>query len=176
MKNTAELVQSKIRDIQDFPKAGILFKDITTAMKDADTLSLITDWFYEQLEGRGIDYVIGIEARGFFFAPLAAYKLGAGFIPVRKPGKLPAAVESESYALEYGTDSLEIHKDAIEPGKRVAIIDDVLATGGTAAAVEKLVQRMGAEVALNLFLIELAFLDGRGKLSNNAETISLIKY
>ena len=176
MINTARHVKSKIRNIPDFPKKGILFKDITTALKDPQTLALIVDWFADSLRDKKIDYVVGLEARGFFFAPLIAYKLGAGFVPVRKPGKLPAAVEKVSYDLEYGKDSLEIHTDAIERGARVAIIDDVLATGGTAAAAQKLVAKVGGKLIATAFLLELPSLGGRSKLDKKSEILSLIIY
>jgi adenine phosphoribosyltransferase len=175
MSSIAKLVESKIRKVPDFPKAGVMFKDITPALKDAETLAMIVDWFVDNLKDKNIDYVAGLEARGFLFAPLVAYKLGVGFIPIRKPGKLPAEVEKVSYALEYGEDSLEIHKDAVEPGKRVAIIDDVLATGGTAAAAEELIIKIGGHVAASAFLIELCKLNGRRKLTKHTEILSLIE-
>ena len=170
----AERVNNKIRIIPDFPKKGISFKDITTAIKDAETLALIMDWFVDELKDKKIDYVVGLESRGFIFAPTIAYKLGAGFIPIRKPGKLPYKVEKASYELEYGSDTIEIHKDAIEKGKNVVIIDDLLATGGTAAAAIELVNKLGGNISAVAFLMEIAFLDGRKKLPD-IETISLIK-
>jgi len=157
-----------IREVPDFPKPGINFYDITTLLKDAAGFKLVIDAFQAEYTGKGIDVIVGIEARGYFFAPCLAYTLGAGFVPVRKPKKLPAAVEFVEYALEYGTDRLEIHKDAIQPGQRVLIIDDVLATGGTAAAVALLVEKLGGVVAGLGFVLELDFLHGRDKLSKYA--------
>lgn len=153
-----------IREVPDFPKAGILFYDVTTLLKDKDGFGSIIDSFEEHYREQRVDTIIGIEARGFIFAPAVAYALGTGFIPVRKPKKLPAEVVSMVYALEYGTDCLEIHKDAIKPGQHVLIIDDVLATGGTAQAVAKLVEALGGVVAGLGFVIELDFLKGRDKL------------
>jgi len=154
-----------IREIPDWPKPGILFYDITTLMKDATGLASVISGLQTGVNPADVDVVLGIEARGFFFAPVVAHSLGKGFIPVRKPKKLPWAVESIQYALEYGFDTLEIHKDAITPGQRVLIIDDVLATGGTAAAVAQLVEKLGGKVAGFGFVIELDFLNGREKLS-----------
>jgi len=164
-----------IRDVPDFPKEGIIFKDITTLLKNSEALSIAIDQLYDKVKEMKIDKVIGIESRGFIFAPVIAYKLNAGFIPVRKPGKLPAEVVSESYELEYGTDTLEMHKDAIEKGDKVLIADDLIATGGTANAVCKMVEKMGGEVVALEFLIELEFLKGREKLEKY-NLISLIKY
>jgi len=157
-------LKTLIREVPDFPKPGILFYDITTLLKDAAGLRALIDELGAGYVGKGIDKVVGIEARGFIFAPAVAYALNAGFIPVRKPKKLPAATERVEYALEYGTDVLEIHKDSIEPGENVLIVDDVLATGGTAAAVTKLVEKLGGKVAGLGFVIELDFLNGRAKL------------
>jgi len=157
-------LKSLIREVPDFPKPGILFYDITTLLKDAQGLHLLIDALGAQFAGRGIDKVVGIEARGFIFAPAVAYALNAGFIPVRKPKKLPAPVERIEYQLEYGTDALEMHVDAIRRGEHVLIVDDVLATGGTAAAVTKLVENLGGKVAGLGFVIELDFLKGRQKL------------
>lgn len=173
---TVEKVKAKIRDVPNFPKEGILFKDITTAIKDADTFALIIDWFAEKLKGKGVKYVVGLESRGFIFAPTLAYKLGIGFVPIRKPGKLPAPVESVSYELEYGSDTVEIHKDAIEKGAKVAIIDDLLATGGTAAAACELISKVGGEVAFVGFMLELADLEGRKKLPKGIDISSLVVY
>ena len=174
--NIQEIVKNNIRNIPDFPQKGIQFKDITTAIKDPKILSLIIDWFYNQLKDSRIDYVIGLESRGFIFAPTIAYKLGAGFIPIRKPGKLPAKVESADYDLEYGSDSIEIHADSIEPGKKVAIIDDLLATGGTAAAACDLIKKIGGEIEAIAFMLELTSLKGREKLPANIKTYSLAQY
>ena len=164
-----------IRNVPDFPKKGILFYDITTLLKNAKALHDILDLLASKYRNQQIDLVIGVESRGFIFAPTLAYQLGAGFVPVRKPGKLPAATIKASYELEYGTDSLEIHKDAIQPGQRVLIVDDLLATGGTAAAVTRLVQEMGGQVAGVAFLVELEFLEGRKKLPG-VEVFSLLQY
>jgi len=157
-------LKALIREVPDFPKPGILFYDITTLLKDAQGLHTLIDALGAAYAGRGIDKVVGIEARGFIFAPAVAYALNAGFIPVRKPKKLPAAVERIEYQLEYGTDALEMHVDAIRRGEHVLIVDDVLATGGTAAAVTKLVENLGGKVVGLGFVIELDFLHGREKL------------
>jgi adenine phosphoribosyltransferase len=157
-------LKNLIREIPDWPKPGILFYDITTLMKDGTGFSEVIHGLTSAVPAEDVDVVIGIEARGFFFAPTVAHSLGKGFVPVRKPKKLPAAVEAVEYALEYGTDKLEIHQDAIQPGQRVLIVDDVLATGGTAAAVASLVEQLGGTVAALSFVIELDFLDGRRKL------------
>lgn len=169
-----ELVKKIIRDIPNFPKEGIVFKDITTVLKDSEGLKRTIDFLTEQYKDQKIDYVAGIESRGFIFGTPLAYNLGAGFIVIRKPGKLPADVETITYDLEYGTDTLEIHKDAIEPGKRVLIVDDLLATGGTAAAACDLVQKIGGEVAGVSFIIELDALDGRAKFPQDIEVISMV--
>ncbi len=168
-------LKEMIRTVPDFPKAGIQFYDITTLLKNPYGLRTTIDRLVECIDDPNIDTVIGIEARGFIFAPALAYRLKAGFVPVRKPRKLPAATESVSYALEYGTDTLEIHKDAIGNGHRVLIADDLLATGGTAKAVVDLVERLGGEVAGLAFVIELDFLHGREKLSNY-KVSSLLHY
>lgn len=168
-------LKSLIREVPDFPKPGILFYDITTLLKDADGLKAVIDGLSANYRGKQIDTVVGIEARGFIFAPAVAYALGAGFVPVRKPGKLPAASERVEYQLEYGTDALEIHRDAVANGARVLIVDDVLATGGTAAAVAKLVRKLGGEVAGMEFVIELDFLHGREKLPG-LDVQSLVQY
>jgi adenine phosphoribosyltransferase len=157
-------LKSLIREVPDFPKHGILFYDITTLLKDAAGLHSLIDELGAGYSDQRIDKVVGIEARGFIFAPAVAYALNAGFIPVRKPKKLPAAVERVEYQLEYGTDALEIHRDAVDPGENVLIVDDVLATGGTAAAVTKLVEKLGGKVVGLGFVIELDFLKGREKL------------
>jgi len=157
-------LKSLIREVPDFPKPGILFYDITTLLKDAQGLHLLIDELGASYAGRGIDKVVGIEARGFIFAPAVAYALNAGFVPVRKPKKLPAAVERIEYQLEYGTDVLEMHIDAVRRGEHVLIVDDVLATGGTAAAVTKLVENLGGKVVGFGFVIELDFLKGLEKL------------
>ena len=157
-------LKSLVREVPDFPKPGVLFYDITTLLKDAKGLHELIDALGEGYAGKHIDKVVGIEARGFIFAPAVAYALNAGFVPVRKPQKLPAPAERVEYALEYGTDILEIHRDAIEPGENVLIVDDVLATGGTASAVTKLVEKIEGKVVGLAFVIELDFLNGRAKL------------
>ncbi len=159
-------LQKKIRNIPDFPKKGILFKDITTLLKDAEAYREVIDIFHEQFKDKHIDYVAAIESRGYLFGAPLAYKLGAGLVIVRKPGKLPAEVERVEYALEYGTDALEIHKDAIESGKNVLIIDDLLATGGTVGAACTLIEKIGGKVAGTAFMIELSALGGREKMPN----------
>jgi adenine phosphoribosyltransferase len=164
-----------IREIPDFPKPGVLFYDITTLLKDPVGLHHAVDTLANHYVGRLIDRVVGIEARGFIFAPMVAYRLNAGFVPVRKPKKLPAEVARASYNLEYGQDSLEIHRDAISAGQEVLIIDDLLATGGTAAAVAGMVESLGGHVAGLGFLIELEALKGRGKLGGY-DIHSILKY
>lgn len=155
-----------IRDIQDFPKQGILFKDITPLLANPKAVKECMALLLNNLKDRKIDTVVGVESRGFFFATLLAYELGAGFVPVRKPKKLPFDTISATYELEYGTDTLEVHSDAIKPGDLVLIHDDVLATGGTAKAVCELVERLGGEIVQCNFLMELSFLNGRDKLGN----------
>jgi len=164
-----------IRDVPDFPKKGIIFKDITTLLKDPKALRFTVDLMADRYKDEKIDQVIGIESRGFIFGSPLAYHINAGFIPVRKPGKLPSITERISYDLEYGTDSLEIHRDALEPGQKVLIVDDLLATGGTAAAVARLVEKLEAEVVGLGFIIELTFLKGREKLAGH-KVHSLIQY
>jgi adenine phosphoribosyltransferase len=160
-----EDLKKLIREVPDFPKPGILFYDITTLLKDPVGLHRAVDALADHYVGRKIDRVIGIEARGFIFAPMVAYRLNAGFVPVRKPRKLPAAVARASYDLEYGEDALEIHRDAVAAGQEVLVVDDLLATGGTARAVAGMVESLGGRVAGLGFLIELAFLKGRDKLA-----------
>jgi len=155
-----------IRDIQDFPKEGIMFKDITPLLANPKAVKECMALLLNNLKDRKIDTVVGVESRGFFFATLLAYELGAGFVPVRKPKKLPFDTISATYELEYGTDTLEVHSDAIKPGDRVLIHDDVLATGGTAKAVCELVERLGGEIVQCNFLMELSFLNGREKLDS----------
>ena len=170
-----EELKQLIREVPDFPKPGILFYDITTLLKNAQGLRTVIDRFHEQFADQKIDVVVGIEARGYFFAPAIALALGTGFVPVRKPKKLPCEVEFWEYELEYGMDRLEIHKDAIQDGQRVLIVDDVLATGGTAAAVARLVEKLGGRIASFGFVIELDFLNGREKLKNY-EVHSMLHY
>jgi adenine phosphoribosyltransferase len=164
-----------IREVPDFPKPGILFYDITTLLRDGPGFHEVIDALKEHYLGTGVDMVIGIEARGFIFAPALAYALGAGFVPVRKPKKLPSDRVAVSYQLEYGTDSLEIHKGAIENGHRVLIVDDLLATGGTAAAVTKLVEEVGGKIVGLGFVVELTFLKGRAKLAGR-DVFSMLQY
>ena len=164
-----------IRNVPDFPKKGILFYDITTLLKDAKALREVLDKLSSRYLNQNIDLVLGIESRGFILAPTLAYRIGAGFVPVRKPGKLPAETVKAIYDLEYGKDSLEIHRDAIKKGQRVLVVDDLLATGGTAAAVTQLIRQLGGEVAGLAFLVELQFLNGRKKLSGY-NVFSLLQY
>lgn len=168
-------LKSLIREVPDFPKPGINFFDITTLLKDAGGLKAVIEGLAGHYSGKGIQTVAGIEARGFIFAPAVAHVLGAGFVPIRKPKKLPAATERVEYALEYGTDVVEIHRDAVHAGQSVLIVDDVLATGGTAAAAAKLVEKLGGKVAGLGFVIELDFLHGREKLAGH-DVFSLIQY
>lgn len=170
-----EDLKKLIREVPDFPKPGILFYDITTLLKDKNGLKAVIDGLKHHYRDAGVDSVIGIEARGFIFAPALAYALGAGFVPVRKPRKLPSECVTVSYELEYGSDSLEIHRDAVDHGHRVLIVDDLLATGGTAGAVAKLVQQVGGTVAGVGFVIELTFLNGRQKLQG-LDVFSLLQY
>jgi len=153
-----------IRDVKDFPKKGIVFKDITTVLKDSDAFKYAVGLMMEKYKGQEIDYIVGIESRGFIFGSIIAYELGSGFIPARKSGKLPYKTIKREYALEYGTNALELHVDAIEKGKKVVIVDDLLATGGTALAVCQLVEALGGDIVGVEFLIELEFLNGRDKL------------
>ena len=164
-----------IREVPDWPKPGILFYDITTLLKDSGGLRAAIDGLKEKYSDARVDAVVGIEARGFIFAPALAYALGAGFVPVRKPRKLPAERLSVTYDLEYGTDTLEMHRDAIAPGQRALIVDDLLATGGTAAAAARLVESAGGVVAGLGFVIELTFLNGREKLAGR-DVFSLLQY
>ena len=170
-----EHLKKLIREVPDWPKKGILFYDITTLLKDPTGLRELIDGLAANYTAQPVDVVLGVEARGFIFAPAIAYRLGAGFVPVRKPGKLPSQTASVSYALEYGSDTLEIHKDAIQPGQRVLIVDDLLATGGTAAACVQLVNGLGGHVVGVAFAIELLFLNGRKKLEG-LDIFSLIEY
>src|SRR4051812_18826468 len=160
MSRDAGWLKEHIRDIPDFPRAGVVFKDITPLLSDVDAFRFAVDAIADHFAGEPIDKVLGIEARGFIIAAPVAYRFGAGFVPVRKAGKLPWQVEKEEYVLEYGTDLLEIHQDAVAPGERVLIVDDVLATGGTASATLRLVERLGGQVVGLGFVIELAFLGG----------------
>ena len=171
-----EEIKQAIRDVPDFPKPGILFKDITTALKDKRCFRLIVDAFYDILKNEQIDKIAAIESRGYLIGAPLAYKLGCGLVLLRKPGKLPAATIKEYYNLEYGSAALEVHQDAVKPGEKVLIIDDLLATGGTAEAACKLVKRLGGTITAAAFLIELAELNGAEKLRPYTKTISLLKY
>jgi adenine phosphoribosyltransferase len=168
-------LKAHIREIPDFPKPGILFYDITTLLQNPLALRMTVDRFVWLFAQRRIQKVVGIESRGFMFGPIVAYDLNAGFVPVRKPGKLPADKVRETYELEYGNDTLEMHRDAIQPGEHVLIVDDVVATGGTAAATARMVESLGGVVAGLGFIIELTFLDARKKLAGY-EVASLIQY
>ena len=168
-------IQDFIRDIHDFPKQGIIYKDITPLLQNPAATAKTTEALLALLKDQQIDKVVGIESRGFFFATLLAQKLGAGFVPIRKPGKLPFDTHAESYSLEYGEDTVEIHQDAIKQTERVLIHDDVLATGGTAAAACKLVEKMGGEIVQCNFLMDLKFLNGKEKLKDY-QVASLISY
>lgn len=172
---TREEIANAIRNVPDFPKPGIQFKDITPVLLDSRLLDSTIEHLVAAARGRQVDKVVGIDARGFIFGAAAALKLGAGFVPVRKKGKLPWATHEESYDLEYGSATVAIHVDAVKPGERVLLVDDLLATGGTAAAAVKLLQRLGAEIVGISFLIELGFLNGRSRLGN-LPVESVIRY
>jgi len=169
------VLRSYIRDIADYPESGVTFRDITPLIGNADAFVRSVDDLTERFDGLAVDRVVGIESRGFIFASVVAYKIGAAFVPVRKAGKLPWAVVREEYALEYGTDKLEIHRDAIHPGEQILVIDDVLATGGTAAATSRLIETLGGDIVGLGFVIELTELGGRTRLGeHNVE--SLLRY
>lgn len=167
--------REKIRIIEDFPKAGISYKDITTIIKDGEVFRALVDTMAERLKGLGIEAIAGPEARGFIFGVPIAYALGVGFIPIRKKGKLPSDTYALTYDLEYGTDTLEVHLDAVRPGMRVALVDDLLATGGTIAACKELLEKAGADVVAIDFVIELTGLEGRKKL-DGYNVMSLVEY
>ncbi|MFZ0428186.1 MAG: adenine phosphoribosyltransferase [Acidobacteriota bacterium] len=171
-----EELKKIIREIPDFPKPGILFYDVTTLFKDPRGFRQAVDLLTERYRDRGVRKILGIESRGFILGPILAYNLGAGFVPVRKKGKLPAETLSVSYQLEYGTDTLEIHKDAVEPGEKVLVVDDLIATGGTAAATVQMVHELGGDLVGLAFLIELTFLNGRAKIPPDVDVFSLLKY
>ena len=175
MSANCDHLKKLIREVPDFPKKGILFYDITTLLKDKVGFATLIDALSEHYLNEKIDTVLAIEARGFIFGPALAYRLNAGFVPIRKPGKLPAETVRLTYDLEYGQDTLEIHKDAIKPGQRVIIVDDLLATGGTANACVKLAKSLGADIAGMGFVVELDFLNGREKF-NGTEVFSLLHY
>src|SRR5437016_9280769 len=170
-----EPLKKLIREVPDFPKKGILFYDITTLLKDKTGFATLIDALSEHYLAKDVDLVLGMEARGFIFGPAVAYRLNSGFVPVRKPGKLPAKTQRYDYALEYGTNTLEIHQDAIQKGQRVIIVDDLLATGGTAEATAKLAESLGAEIAGMGFVVELDFLNPRQKLKGY-DIFSLLHY
>jgi adenine phosphoribosyltransferase len=168
-------LRSKIREIPDFPKPGINFKDITTILKDGDALRYVVHQMADHFRDKGVEMVVGAESRGFLFGAPLAYELGCGFALVRKPGKLPCAVERVEYALEYGTDALEIHRDSIQPNQRILMVDDLLATGGTIGAACELVRRLGGDIVGAAFVIELTFLGGRRRL-DGIDVLSLVHY
>jgi len=170
-----DYLKSKIRHVPDFPKPGILFYDITTLLRDPKGFDAVIDQLAAPFAGAGIDLVVGIESRGFILGGAVADRLGAGFCPIRKPGKLPAQTIRESFQLEYGSDSLELHRDAVEPGQRVLVVDDVLATGGTARAAASLIRQLGGELHGLAFLIELQFLKGRDQLPGQ-RVMSVLQY
>jgi adenine phosphoribosyltransferase len=172
----AKWLKNKIRDIPDFPKPGIIFKDLTTLLKDREALSYVIDVLSDYYSTFKPHYVAGIEARGFILGPAIAHKLKVGFIPVRKPGKLPFRVVSQTYELEYGTDTLEVHEDCVANGERVILTDDLLATGGTASAAYDLLTKVGANVISMGFVVELSFLNGRSKLPKGVDCYSIISY
>ena len=172
---SAEELRAKIREVPDFPKPGILFYDITTLLKEPAGFRATIDALVAPCQDQHVDLVVGIESRGFILGAAVAERLGAGFVPIRKPGRLPSTTLGESYALEYGTDALEIHDDALGPGHRVLVVDDVLATGGTARAAVTLVQRLGSTLHAVAFLIELDFLKGRDKLAGS-NVFSVLRY
>lgn len=169
-------LQSAVRDVPDFPQPGVLFKDITPVLADAELLKLAMDAMVEATEGWQVDKVVGVDARGFIFGAMLAARLGCGFVPARKRGKLPWRTKGVDYALEYGTASLEMHEDALLPGEKVVLADDLLATGGTAGAALELVRAMGGEVLGSLFFVELAFLNGREKIEPFAPVKSVLTY
>jgi adenine phosphoribosyltransferase len=173
--NPIETLRNTIRDVPDFPKRGIIFKDITTILKDGTLFRASVDLFLDECRGKNIDKVVGIDARGFLFGSAVAYELGIGFVPLRKKGRLPYKTESAAYTLEYGEAEMELHIDAIETGEKVVLIDDLLATGGTSASAVTLIKKVGGDLVSAIFLIELEFLRGRQKLSPTP-VVSFLKY
>ncbi|MCM1553981.1 MAG: adenine phosphoribosyltransferase [Bacteroides sp.] len=171
-----EYLKQQVREVQDFPKEGILFRDLTTLFKDPRSIELATDLLVQRYAGKGITKVVGIESRGFIFGSILAYKLNAGFVPVRKKGKLPAEKLSYTYQLEYGEDSIEIHKDALNPKDKVLLHDDLLATGGTTVAALELIKQLGVTDIKICYLLELDALKGRTKIGPDYEVFSLLKY
>jgi adenine phosphoribosyltransferase len=170
-----EKLRTGVRDVPDFPKKGIIFKDITPILKDGGLFRASIDLFIKQCQGKKIDKIVGIDARGFLFGSAVAYELGVGFVPLRKKGRLPYKTESAKYSLEYGEAEMELHIDAIVPGEKIVLIDDLLATGGTSASAATLIRKVGGELVAAIFLIELEFLNGRQKLEST-EIISFLKY
>ena len=170
-----DLIKSLIRDIPDFPKKGIVFKDITPLLGDGAAFRQVIEAFAAKLDGLSIDKIVGIESRGFIFGAALAHQTGIGFVPIRKPGKLPYQTVRENYSLEYGTDAIEMHRDAIKPGERVVLVDDLLATGGTLAASASLVRSVGGDAVISLLVVELEFLNGREKLPGH-QIHSLVQY
>lgn len=176
-EDSKKYVREHVRIVPDFPKAGIQFLDITTAVKDKKAMEMMIDWLYDEFKNEQLDYVAGIESRGFIFGAALAYRLKCGFVPIRKPNKLPAKTIKESYSLEYGTDTIEMHEDAVKSGDKVLIIDDLLATGGTAVAACNLIKKAGAEPVAAAFIIELNPLKGRGKIeSTGVKVVSMLNY
>ncbi len=176
--NTATVektLKEKIRDLPDWPKPGIIFRDITTLLSEPHGLKLAVDAMADAVSDLDFDTIVAVESRGFIFGTAMAYKLGKGFVPVRKPGKLPAETISQSYQLEYGEDTIEMHRDAVGPGSKVLVVDDLIATGGSARATAELIKQLGAQVAGFVFLIELTFINGREKLEGH-EIRSIVKY
>lgn len=172
-----EYVREHVRMVPDFPQKGIMFLDITTAVKDKRAMQMMVDYLYEQFKSEKVDYIAGIESRGFIFGAALAYRLNAGFIPIRKPNKLPAKTIKEDYTLEYGTNTIEMHADAVKAGDKVVVIDDLLATGGTAVAACNLIRRAGAEVIASAFIIELNPLKGREAIEKSGvKVISMLDY
>ena len=177
MKNLSEKINALIRDVKDFPKEGVVFKDITPVLKDISLVNEIMDFFVLETKKHKIDKIVGIESRGFIFGMPLAVKMNIPFVPIRKKGKLPAETISASYMLEYGTATVEIHKDAISKGETVLIVDDLLATGGTINAAEELITKLGGKPAAAVFALELSFLKGRENIKNkDLEVISILKY
>lgn len=171
-----EYLRKQVRDIPDFPQKGILFRDLTTLFKDARAIEIATDLLVRRYAGKGITKVVGIESRGFIFGSILAYKLNAGFVPIRKKGKLPAEKISNTYQLEYGYDTIEMHRDALQPGDRVLLHDDLLATGGTTVAALDLIKRLDVADIRICFLVELEALNGRGRIGGDYEVFSLLSY
>ncbi len=176
MEDRLDRVRSLIRDVPDFPKPGILFKDITPMLGDAAAFAVVLDVLAERYASQGVKKILGVEARGFIFGAALAVRMGVGFVPARKPAKLPWRTDRVTYALEYGSDSIEIHKGSFAPGERVLVVDDVIATGGTAVAAVELARLQGAEVVGAAFVIELSFLDGRAKLPPGLDVFSVLRF